>query len=104
MKRGLKVRSRYPRTDHVLVEENSPMKRGLKAMTRRARRRRRSYVEENSPMKRGLKAEIERLSAGDGVVVEEYSPMKRGLKVPPSIFGQGRLLSALTLRTQVSVP
>ena len=50
-------------------------------------------------MKRGLKGNTVR--AG---LVEESSPMKRGLKVPPSIFGQGRLLSALTLRTQVSVP
>ena len=55
------------------------MKRGLKELERR-RNVGECLVEEYSPMKRGLKVRAQGVVHGGIPVVEEYSPMKRGLK------------------------
>ncbi len=55
MKRGLKVTTRSsPESAAGLVEEPSPMKRGLKELDLSVTRTKET-VEEPSPMKRGLK-------------------------------------------------
>ena len=62
----------------LLVEETSPMKRGLKPIQKMPRALA-LRVEETSPMKRGLKLRLHGLVFARDPV-EETSPMKRGLK------------------------
>ena len=56
MKRGLKVVATLANRIDLKVEEDSPMKRGLKVITPVPDAGCAALVEEDSPMKRGLKA------------------------------------------------
>ena len=58
MKRGLKVQRLAARQAPGIVEEDSPMKRGLKGTGQGHYDSLRAYVEEDSPMKRGLKGKV----------------------------------------------